>query len=146
MSMLAAIRGLSVTYRRDGSEVAAVRGISLDVVAGERLAIIGESGSGKSTLALAIAGLLPASARVEGSIAWSWPSSDAQAPPSVLPDISPARGEVALTYPLSPVNNAAEDRPTAKLPISPLAGEMSGRTERGVTELDVNNPRPGQTP
>jgi len=104
VSVLALIRDLSVTYRRDGSEVAAVRGISLGVVAGERLAIIGESGSGKSTLALAIAGLLPASARVEGSIAWSWPSSDAQAPPSVLPDISP------------------------------LAGEMSGRTEGGVTE------------
>ena len=64
MTVLAEIRDLSVRYRRDGAEVTALRGISLDVVAGERLAIIGESGSGKSTLALAVAGLLPGSAEV----------------------------------------------------------------------------------
>ena len=69
-SALATIRDLTVTYRRDGSDVAALKGISFDIMAGERLAIIGESGSGKSTLALTIAGLLPASARIAGSIDW----------------------------------------------------------------------------
>jgi len=71
VTVLASIRDLTVTYRRDGGEVAALRSISLDIVAGERLAIIGESGSGKSTLALAIAGLLPASSAVGGRIEWS---------------------------------------------------------------------------
>ena len=83
MTALASIRDLTVTYRHDGGEVAALRNISLDIAVGERLAIIGESGSGKSTLALAIAGLLPASSRVEGRIDWSLPpppSSGAQAP------------------------------------------------------------------
>lgn len=83
MTALASIRDLTVTYRRDGGEVAALKTISLDIMAGERLAVIGESGSGKSTLALAIAGLLPASSRIEGRIDWFLRSSstlDAKAP------------------------------------------------------------------
>ncbi|RUV35308.1 ABC transporter ATP-binding protein [Mesorhizobium sp. M7A.F.Ca.MR.148.00.0.0] len=64
------MRDLTVTYRRDSNEVAALRSVSLDIANGERLAIIGESGSGKSTLALAIAGLLPVSSRVDGRIDW----------------------------------------------------------------------------
>ncbi|AEH86165.1 ABC transporter ATP-binding protein [Mesorhizobium opportunistum] len=134
MTALAAIRDLTVTYRRDGGEVAALKHVSFDIVAGERLAIIGESGSGKSTLALAIAGLLPGSAAVEGRIDWSLPTFGAKAPPSVLPDISPARGEIVHSSPLSPVTNVAKSGPSKTLPISPLAGEMSGRTEGGVTE------------
>jgi len=46
----------------------AVRGISFDLDAGERVGIIGESGSGKSVTALAVMGLLPENAHVSGSI------------------------------------------------------------------------------
>ncbi|WP_292599444.1 ABC transporter ATP-binding protein [Mesorhizobium sp.] len=134
MTALLSIRDLTVTYRRDGSEVAALNHVSLDVAAGERFAIIGESGSGKSTLALAIAGLLPRSSKVGGSIEWFLPSFGAKAPSSVLPDISPSRGEIALSSPASPISKVAGGDPTAKLPISPLEGEMSGRTEGGLTE------------
>ncbi|RRI06865.1 precorrin-3B synthase [Mesorhizobium tamadayense] len=60
-------------------------------------------------------------------------------PPSVLPDISPARGEIALSWPPSPITDVApfsveSGAPSAELPISPLAGEMSGRTEGGAKE------------
>ncbi|MER9634854.1 ATP-binding cassette domain-containing protein, partial [Mesorhizobium sp. M0228] len=88
MTALLSIRNLTVTYRRDGSEVTALKSVSLDIPAGERFAIIGESGSGKSTLALAIAGLLPGSARIEGRIDWLLrppPMSGAKTPPSVGP-------------------------------------------------------------
>jgi peptide/nickel transport system ATP-binding protein len=65
---LLAIRDLSVRY--DGAEQPALSRVSLDVARGERLAVIGESGSGKSTLARTIAGILPRSATISGTIAW----------------------------------------------------------------------------
>jgi hypothetical protein len=57
-------------------------------------------------------------------------------PPSVLPDISPSRGEIELSWLLSTIFNVAERKLPTKLPISPLEGEMSGRTEGGVTKLN----------
>jgi ABC-type dipeptide/oligopeptide/nickel transport system ATPase component len=45
-----------------------VRGVNLDLRAGQTLALVGECGSGKTLTALAIARLLPAGARVDGEI------------------------------------------------------------------------------
>jgi len=51
------VRNLAKTYRSAGEEIAVLRGVNLDVAAGERVALTGESGSGKSTLLHLIAGL-----------------------------------------------------------------------------------------
>jgi peptide/nickel transport system ATP-binding protein len=62
------VRGLTVTFVGSGQPVPAVRGIDFDIDANEVLCIVGESGSGKSVTSLAISGLLPPTARVQGSI------------------------------------------------------------------------------
>ncbi|QIM16825.1 ABC transporter ATP-binding protein [Leucobacter insecticola] len=53
---------------RDSEALPAVDGLSFALHVGEVLAIVGESGCGKSATALALMGLLPRSAQVDGSV------------------------------------------------------------------------------
>jgi peptide/nickel transport system ATP-binding protein len=66
MGRLLAIENLQIHF----GAAEAVRGVSIAIDEGEVLGLVGESGSGKSATALAILGLLPAAARVDGRIAW----------------------------------------------------------------------------
>jgi len=66
--LLLDVQDLHVRFAHESGSLHAVRGLDFSLHAGESLAIVGESGSGKSATAMAIMGLHPQSARVEGSI------------------------------------------------------------------------------
>lgn len=96
---LVAVSGLTVCFP---GGVAALRDFSVELRAGERLAIVGETGAGKSTLALCLAGLIQPPV-AQGSV-----KVDGQellgATPDVLRAVRWARVAVAIQgAPLNPV-------------------------------------------
>ncbi|MDX8522536.1 cobaltochelatase subunit CobN [Mesorhizobium dulcispinae] len=89
---------------------------------------------------LALSSELPEAARDAMEAAWGRANDEAHvnAPPSVLPDISPTRGEISSSAagslpPASEIGESADERV-----ISPLVGEMSGRTEGGAKERSAS--------
>lgn len=56
---LISIKDLRVSFTQGDQPIEAVKGVSLDIIKGETVAIVGESGSGKSVTALSILKLLP---------------------------------------------------------------------------------------
>ena len=67
---LLAIDDLSVAFMSTGVPTLAVRGLSIDIMPGDRLALVGESGSGKTVSALSILRLLP-EASTTGKLRWT---------------------------------------------------------------------------
>jgi peptide/nickel transport system ATP-binding protein len=61
------VAGLTVSYRVRQRAVPALRGLSLDIGAGESYGLVGESGSGKSTAAMALTRYLPAGTEVSAT-------------------------------------------------------------------------------
>jgi len=65
---LLSIEGLKVAFDDGSRRTQALRGVDLNLHAGEIHGVAGESGSGKTTVALTTMGLLPRGTHVEGSV------------------------------------------------------------------------------
>ncbi|NYD43256.1 ABC transporter ATP-binding protein [Nocardioides panaciterrulae] len=62
------VRDLSVEFVTESGRVSAVDGVDLTLGAGEIVGVVGESGCGKSVTSMSLAGLLPGTAKVTGSV------------------------------------------------------------------------------
>ena len=65
---LLTVENLKVRYETPIGQVRAVDGVTLDLIQGETLALVGETGCGKSTIAHSLLNLLPGNARIHGRI------------------------------------------------------------------------------
>lgn len=71
------IRDLDITFQTTAGNVHAIRGVNIDLMKGETVAIVGESGSGKSVTMKAAMGILASNAKVTGgSIEFSYHHAD----------------------------------------------------------------------
>jgi peptide/nickel transport system ATP-binding protein len=62
------VADLCVSFRTETGTVSAVDRVDLTLARGEIVGVVGESGCGKSVTAMSLAGLLPGSARLSGSV------------------------------------------------------------------------------
>ena len=108
----------------------AVRGLSLEIAAGESLGLVGESGSGKSVTALAILRLLDAAATVEGHIEF-----DGRDLPALEPEaMRQLRGrEIAMIF---------QEPMTALNPVMPVGEQIAEAVRvhrRGLKRREVRD-------
>lgn len=97
------VKDLTISFKIIDSWFKAVNGISFDVEENETLCIIGESGSGKSTAAMAIMGLLPNIAKVEGDIDYRG-QNITQMPENELEKIRGERISMIFQEPMTSLN------------------------------------------
>ena len=71
------IKNLDITFKTTAGEVHAIRGVDIDLMKGETVAIVGESGSGKSVTMKAAMGILASNASVNsGTIQFTYHHED----------------------------------------------------------------------
>jgi oligopeptide transport system ATP-binding protein len=97
------IRNLAVHFNTPDGRLEAVRGVDLQLAAGESLAVVGESGAGKSQLFHAVMGLLPRNAVARGSVHFAGVELLNQ-PPRVLNQYRGKRMAMVFQDPMTALN------------------------------------------
>ncbi|HEY7138822.1 MAG TPA: ABC transporter ATP-binding protein [Methylomirabilota bacterium] len=140
------VRDLSVAYQARGAEVRAVRGVSLQVHAGETLALVGESGSGKTSLALAVMRYLDASGRVTGGAIRFHGEDLLTLPAAALRELRGARLAMVYQDPQTALNPAfpVGEQVAEALRIHLRLGHRDARRRAVELLAQVNLPQPEQ--
>ena len=104
MEPVLALRDLRLGIRYPHGTLEIVRGVDLDVMAGEKLALVGESGSGKTLTMLAVLRLLPVPVQaISGRVAYEGQDLLSLAEPGLR---AVRGGQIAMVYqdPMSSLN------------------------------------------
>lgn len=116
------LRGVTVSYKSDGTDTEMLKDLDLDVRDGEFVAVLGFSGSGKTTLISAIAGLIEldsGSVEVDGTVTTE-PGTD--------------RGVVFQSYSLMPWLTV---RGNVELAVAAVHRDLSRRERAELTERTI---------
>ena len=107
------LRDLRVTFDTPAGPARAVRGVDLDVLPGEAVAVVGETGSGKSVTMLAMLGLLQG-AQVSGSALYRGTELVGLAPARCCAPCAAPRSSMVFQDPMTSLNPVLHDRPPAR--------------------------------
>ena len=140
---LLAVRNLRVGYPQvDESVRDVVKGVSLEVSAGEIVGLVGESGSGKTQTAFAVLGLLPGEARVSADVL-RVDGHDLQRVSAA--DMRRLRGPVMAYIPQEPMANLDPSFTVGSQLVEGLRGVPKREAEKLVLDLldrvGINDPR-----
>jgi putative ABC transport system ATP-binding protein len=135
MTCVYTVTGVTKTYRKGRSEVAALRGVDVVIEDGEWLAIQGPTGHGKSTLLQLLGGLdRPSSGRIELD------GLDLAAAREARVTRARARsiGFIFQTFNLMPTLSALENTETALVPLGVPAAERRERAARALDRVGLS--------
>lgn len=135
------LRDLSVTFSLPGGDVPAVEGVRAFFPSGEITGLIGESGCGKSVLGLAVLGLLPPYAQVEGHILLD---GEALSPGESRRRLGTGLGLIPQNpaESLNPTRTVAAHLREALLPLRLPRSAVPERSESLLRDFGFADPRP----